>query len=219
MGKRVLIAPSLLSADFGCLSRSVESIGRIGGDFVHLDVMDGHFVPVITFGPKMVADIRGASSLPFDVHLMVSNPESCIEEFAEAGADYMTFHIEASVHANRLLARIRELGRHPGISLVPSTPVEALSEVLELADMILVMTVNPGFGGQKLIPACLHKVEALRNLKEKKGLGFLLEVDGGINRETVRQALDAGAEVIVAGSAVFESEDPAAEVAALRGQV
>jgi ribulose-phosphate 3-epimerase len=217
MGKRVLIAPSLLSADWGCLARSVRSIGELGGDIVHLDIMDGNFVPNITFGPKAVRDLRKESSLPFDVHLMVARPESCIESFAKAGADYITFHCEATVHVHRTLSVIRELGKHPGISLVPSTTVDALSEILELVDIVLVMTVNPGFGGQKMIPACLRKVESLRNLKEKRGFRFLIEVDGGINRETVRQAIDAGAEVIVAGSAVFESPDPREEIKALRG--
>ncbi len=218
MGKRVLIAPSLLSADWGCLARSVRSIGELGGDIVHLDIMDGNFVPNITFGPKAVRDLRKESSLPFDVHLMVARPESCIEQFAKAGADYITFHCEATVHVHRTLSVIRELGKHPGISLVPSTTVDALSEILDLVDIVLVMTVNPGFGGQKMIPACLRKVESLRNLKEKQGFGYLIEVDGGINRETVRQAIDAGAEVIVAGSAVFESPDPRAEIKALRGE-
>jgi ribulose-phosphate 3-epimerase len=218
MGKRVLVAPSLLSADFGRLAQSVESIKEMGGDMVHLDIMDGNFVPSLTFGPKVVADLRKASSLPFDVHLMVRNPESFVESFAEAGADYLTFHMEATVHVHRLLARIRELGKHPGVSIVPSTPVDALSEILELAEMILVMTVNPGFGGQKLIPGCLRKVEALRSLKEKRGFRYLIEVDGGIHRETVRQALDAGAEVIVAGSAVFESPNPREEIRVLRGE-
>lgn len=217
MGKRVLIAPSLLSADWGCLARSVRSIGELGGDIVHLDIMDGNFVPNITFGPKAVGDLRKESSLPFDVHLMVARPESCIESFAKAGADYITFHCEATVHVHRTLSVIRELGKHPGISLVPSTTVDALSEILELVDIVLVMTVNPGFGGQKMIPACLRKVESLRNLKEKRGFRYLIEVDGGINRETVRQAIDAGAEVIVAGSAVFESPDPREEIKALRG--
>jgi len=217
MGKRVLIAPSLLSADWGCLAQSVRSIGELGGDIVHLDIMDGNFVPNITFGAKAVRDLRKESSLPFDVHLMVARPESCIESFATAGADYITFHCEATVHVHRALSHIRELGKHPGISLVPSTTVDALSEILELVDIILVMTVNPGFGGQKLIPGCLRKVESLRNLKEKRGFRYLIEVDGGINRETVRQAIDAGAEVIVAGSAVFESPDPRAEIKALRG--
>jgi ribulose-phosphate 3-epimerase len=217
MGKRVLIAPSLLSADWGCLARSVRSIGELGGDIVHLDIMDGNFVPNITFGPKAVRDLRKESSLPFDVHLMVARPESCIESFAKAGADYITFHCEATVHVHRTLSVIRELGKHPGISLVPSTTVDALSEILELVDIVLVMTVNPGFGGQKMIPACLRKVESLRNLKEKRGFRYLIEVDGGINRETVRQAIDAGAEVIVAGSAVFESPDPREEIKALRG--
>jgi ribulose-phosphate 3-epimerase len=217
MGKRVLVAPSLLSADFGELARNVRLIQDMGADMVHLDIMDGHFVPNLTFGPKVVEDVRKVSTLPFDCHLMVERPELFIDSFTAAGADTITIHCEATVHLHRSLYRIRELGKRPGVSLVPSTPVNALYEVLEMVDTILVMTVNPGFGGQKIIPGCLRKVEALRTLKEKRGYGYLIEVDGGISRQTVRQALDAGAEVIVAGSAVFESPDPKAEIAALRG--
>jgi ribulose-phosphate 3-epimerase len=217
MARQVIVAPSLLSADFGELARGVREIEAIGGDFVHLDVMDGVFVPNITFGPKAVADLRPVSRLPFDVHLMITRPESFAETFCQAGADYVTFHLEATTHVHRLLAAIRGAGKHPGISIVPSTPAEALTEVLELVDIILVMTVNPGFGGQTIIPRCLRKVETLRGLKERGGYGYLIEVDGGINRETVRSALDAGAEVIVAGNAVFTAVDPKREVAALRG--
>ncbi len=217
MERRVIVAPSLLSADFGELAQGVRTIEEIGGDFVHLDVMDGAFVPNITFGPKAVSDLRPVSRLPFDVHLMIERPESFAETFCRAGADYVTFHLEATTHVHRLLAAIRGLGVHPGISIVPSTPAEALSEVLDLVDIILVMTVNPGFGGQQIIPRCLRKVETLRKLKDRDGHSYLIEVDGGINRDTVRSALDAGAEVIVAGNAVFTSLDPKGEVAALRG--
>jgi ribulose-phosphate 3-epimerase len=217
MQNRVLVAPSLLSADFGHLARGVRMIEEIGGDMVHLDVMDGGFVPNITFGSKAVEDLRGASRLPFDVHLMVDRPENHVEAFCRAGADSLTFHLEATTHVQRLLTAIRGLGKRPGIAIVPSTPAEALSEVLELVDMVLVMTVNPGFGGQKIIPRCLRKVETLRRMREREGYSFLIEVDGGINRDTIASALDAGAEVIVAGNAVFTSPDPRAEVTALRG--
>jgi ribulose-phosphate 3-epimerase len=218
MPRRVLIAPSVLSADFGELARATRSVGEMGGDFVHLDVMDGHFVPNLTFGPKVVADLRPLTTLPFDVHLMIERPDLWIDRFIDAGADVLTIHIEAAVHAQRTLASIRQRGRRPGVSIVPATPAEALSEVLDDADLVLVMTVNPGFGGQQLIPRTLRKVETLARMRADRGLGFLIEVDGGINRDTARSAIDAGADVIVAGSAVFEAPDPAREVAFLRGE-
>ncbi len=217
MAAKVLIAPSILSANFGALAEAVRAIVEMGGDMVHLDVMDGAFVPNITFGPKAVADLRPLTSLPFDAHLMIARPESLIDAFAEAGADIVTVHLEATTHLHRVLAAIRALGKRPGVSIVPSTPVEALGEVLPIVDVVLVMTVNPGFGGQEMIDRCLRKVERLRYLKEREGYGYLIEVDGGINRGTIRSALDAGAELIVAGSALFNSPDPKAEVAFLRG--
>jgi ribulose-phosphate 3-epimerase len=217
MEPRIFVAPSLLSADFGELAQGVRKIEEMGGDFVHLDVMDGCFVPNITFGPKTVADLRKVTRLPFDVHLMIVNPENHIDAFCGSGADFLTIHYEATVHVHRALAAIRNCGKRPGISIVPSTPVEILSEVLDLVDMVLVMTVNPGSGGQQMIPRCLRKVETLRKLKEAGGYRFLIEVDGGIHRETIRSALDAGAEVIVAGSAVFTSDDPKEEIEILRG--
>ncbi len=212
----VLIAPSILSADFGCLGEAVRTIERARGDWVHLDVMDGSFVPNLTFGPRMVADLRRHTGLPFDVHLMIVNPQSCFEEFARAGADHITFHYEAVVHVHRLITSIRSLGKKAGVSIVPSTPVSLLSEVLPLVDIVLVMTVNPGFGGQELIEGTLEKVRALREIKRKNGYGYWIEVDGGINRDTCRRVLQAGAEVLVAGSAVFNSENPEEEIRALR---
>ncbi len=216
--KRVLVAPSVLSADFGELARATRQVAEMGGDLVHLDVMDGHFVPNLTFGPKVVADLRKVSQLPFDVHLMIEEPERWIDSFCEAGADYLTVHLEATTHLQRVLAAIRACGRHPGVSIVPSTPAEALTEVLGEVDMVLVMTVNPGFGGQVLIPRTLQKVETLARWKREQSLGYMIEVDGGINADTIGEALRAGAEVIVAGHAVFTAEDPAREVAILRGQ-
>ena len=218
MPRRILIAPSVLSADFGELARACRAVEGMGGDFVHLDVMDGHFVPNLTFGPKAVADLRPVTGLPFDVHLMIERPEAWVDRFVDAGADWLTVHLEATVHAQRVLAEIRRRGGKAGISIVPATPVEALSEVLDDADLVLVMTVNPGFGGQQLIPRTLRKVEELARARAARRLGFLIEVDGGINRDTARSAVEAGADVIVAGSALFEAEDPAREVALLRGE-
>jgi len=212
----VRIAPSVLSANFGNLGEGVRQAERMNGDFVHLDVMDGCFVPNITFGPKAVRDLRPVTRLPFDVHLMICRPESFIDEFCEAGADYLTIHLEATTHANRVLTAIAEKGARPGIAIVPSTPAAALTEVLSMVSLVLVMTVNPGFGGQVMIHQCLRKVEALVQMRRDAGLDFLIEVDGGINRETIGEALNAGADVIVAGSALFSAKDPAGEVAFLR---
>ena len=186
-GRRVIISPSVLSADFGALADGVRQVEAMGGDFVHLDVMDGCFVPNITFGPKAVTDLRPVSKLPFDVHLMICRPESYVEVFCSAGADHVTIHFEATTHLNRVLTSIREAGKKPGIALVPSTPAEALSEVLPLVDIVLVMTVNPGFGGQQLIPQCLRKVRTLCRMREDAGLHFLIEVDGGMNRTDGRR--------------------------------
>ncbi len=214
--RRILIAPSVLSANFGALADGVRQAESMGGDLVHLDVMDGSFVPPITFGEKAVHDLRPLTRLPFDVHLMIRRPEHHVDEFCAAGADYLTVHFEATTHLHAVLSSIRERGRRPGIALVPSTPAEALSEVLPLVDIVLVMTVSPGFGGQELITRCLQKVKSLRRMRDESGLDYLIEVDGGINRSTIGAALEAGADVIVAGSALFGAGDPAAEVAFLR---
>jgi ribulose-phosphate 3-epimerase len=216
--RKVLIAPSVLSADFGSLAEAVRLVERSGGDFVHLDVMDGCFVPEITFGQKAVTDLRPVSRLTFDTHLMICHPENVIEEFCEAGTDYLTVHWEAATHVHRLLTAIRQKGRKAGLAIVPSTPAEAIVEVLPIVDLVLVMTVNPGFGGQELIPQCLRKVETLDGMRRAGGHQFLIEVDGGINRTTIKSALAAGADVIVAGTAIFGAEDPAKEVAFLRGK-
>jgi ribulose-phosphate 3-epimerase len=212
-----LVAPSLLAADFSAMGAAVESISRSGADWAHLDVMDGRFVPNLSFGPKMVADLRGCSTLPFDVHLMTVEPESLIAPFADAGADLITFHVEATVHAHRHCEAIRKLGRRPGISLVPSTPLSAIEELLAVVDQVLVMTVNPGFGGQSLLPSCLDKVRRLAAMRKRLGLGFLISVDGGIGRDTAALAIEAGADVLVMGSAFFGMPEPAREVAFVKG--
>jgi ribulose-phosphate 3-epimerase len=213
---KTLIAPSILSADFGYLADEVKRIEEGGGDWVHLDIMDGVFVPNLTFGPAMISSLRRHSRLPFDTHLMIVQPEKYISKFADAGSDIITIHYEASIHVHRMLSQIRKIGKKAGISIVPSTPAAILSEVLPDLDLILVMTVDPGFGGQQLIPQTLNKVTQLAEMRERGGYGYLIEVDGGINRETCKMAIEAGADVLVAGSAVFDSEDIGREINALK---
>jgi ribulose-phosphate 3-epimerase len=216
-GRAARIAPSILSANFGALADGVRLAETMGGDFVHIDVMDGCFVPPITFGAKAVADLRPVSRLPFDVHLMICRPENHVDSFCASGADYLTVHQEACTHLQGLLHAIAAKGKNPGVAIVPSTPVEAVVEVLPFAALVLVMTVNPGFGGQEMIGRCLRKVEALYNIRREEGLDFLIEVDGGINRATAADAVGAGADVLVAGSALFGAASAAAEVAFMRG--
>ena len=215
--KKHYYAPSILSADFSNVEAAVQRIHAAEADWIHLDVMDGHFVPNLTFGPKLVKDIRPYSSLPFDVHLMISEPEKYVEEFIEAGADYVTFHIEAAVHAHRVVQRIHAAGAKAGLSIVPSTPVSQLDSMLPFIDLILIMTVNPGFGGQELIPECLDKVRYLSRQAEAHGYEYLIEVDGGVNRRTVESVRAAGADVLVSGSAFFKADDPKEEVRAMKG--
>lgn len=201
--KNPLLAPSLLSADFSDLSKAIKLIEDKNGKVVHIDVMDGRFVPEITYGQPVIRSIRKLTDLPFDVHLMVEHPEEQIKSFAQAGADWITFHWESTVHVHRVIQQIHELGKKAGVAIVPSTPVSAISEILEYADIILVMTVNPGFGGQKLIPSCIEKVKELVLLREQKGYSFKISVDGGINNETLGLALDAGVDIFVSGSSFF----------------
>ena len=206
MGASFILAPSLLSADFSQLAGELAFIEANGGQWVHLDVMDGAFVPNLTFGAPVVRSLRSKSSLPFDVHLMVARPQDFVKAFAEAGADYFTFHIEAAVHAHRLITEIRAAGMKPGVSLVPSTPVHLLDEVLPFIDLVLVMTVNPGFGGQTMIPRCLEKITELYKRREKEHYHYMISVDGGINAETLPAAHNAGADIIVSGSSFFSGE-------------
>jgi ribulose-phosphate 3-epimerase len=211
-----LVAPSLLSADFSNIQESIRLIESSGADWVHLDVMDGVFVPNITFGPKFIADAKKHSNKIFDVHLMITQPERHIQEFISAGSDYLTFHIESCIHSHRLVQQIRDADVKPGISIVPSTPVSTIVELLPYIDQVLVMTVNPGFGGQSLIQSCVKKIEQLKMLREDLGLSFLIAVDGGVNEKTADDIIHAGADVLIAGSAFFSAPDTAAFVAALK---
>jgi ribulose-phosphate 3-epimerase len=213
---KVRIAPSILSADFGRLAEEIHMCEEGGADVIHLDVMDGRFVPNITFGEKVIASARKATKLPLDVHMMVLEPESYFESFAAAGATGMTIHVEAAPHLQRQLARIRELGCLAGAAVNPGTPLGGIREVAADLDLLLVMTVNPGFGGQEFIPASVAKVARARHILDETRSRAALEVDGGIARDTIEKVWRAGADTFVAGNAVFSARDPKAEIETLR---
>ena len=214
-----IIATSILSADFSNLAQQIR-LAEIGGaDWIHCDVMDGHFVPNITFGPMLVGAVRRVTKLPVDVHLMIKNPDKYLENFVSAGADYISVHFEEVVHLNRTVNKIKELGCKAGVVINPSTPVESVQDIAEYIDLLLIMTVNPGYGGQSFIPNSLRRIKEAVKLREELKAKFLIEVDGGISTETIVAARDAGAQVFVTGSSVFKSDNISAAVTELKNLI
>jgi ribulose-phosphate 3-epimerase len=212
----IQIAPSILSADFTDIGGALLKIESSGADLVQCAVMDGHFVPNLTFGPKMIKDLRARTKMRLDVHLMIETPEASVDQYIDAGANAVTFHFEACVHSHRLLTHIKSSKVDAGIAIVPSTPVHALSELARDVDIVLVMSVNPGFGGQKFIERSLEKIRQLCELREREGAHFKILVDGGVNRDTAPRIRQAGADVLISGNAFFSARDPREEVSALR---
>lgn len=204
---RKILAPSILTADFSNLSQQIRYLELGGADWIHCDVMDGQFVPNITFGPIVIESIRRVTKLPIDVHLMIRTPDAMLERFVKAGANYITVHQEEVIHLDRTLNRINELGVKAGVVLNPSTPINVLTEVLHLVDMVLIMSVNPGFGAQKFIPNSIKKIEQLSELREKLGLNFLIEIDGGIDKENIKRVSTAGCNVFVVGNSIFKNDN------------
>ena len=216
MRQPILVAPSILSADFARLGDEVAAVERAGADLLHIDVMDGHFVPNLTVGPPIVEALKKVTKLPLDVHLMITNADAFIPDFAEAGANYLTVHVEACPHLHRTIQSIKEHGVKAGVTLNPATPIHSIQDILPDVDLVLIMSVNPGFGGQRFIPSVLSKVTVARTMLDRIKSTALLEVDGGIKIDNVAQVVAAGATVLVAGSAVFSSRDYGATIAALR---
>ena len=216
MGHSIHIAPSILSADFARLAEEVAAVERAGADLIHVDVVDGHFVPNLTVGPPIVESLKKVTKLPLDVHLMITNADAFIPEFAEAGADYLTVHVEACPHLHRTIQSIKERGVKAGVTLNPATPISSLQEILGDVDLVLIMSVNPGFGGQTFIPSVLRKITEARTRLDQMKSHALLEVDGGIKVENTREIVAAGATVLVAGSAIFSQRDYTATITAMR---
>ena len=214
-----IIAPSILSADFSNLSQQIRLTEMGGADWIHCDVMDGHFVPNITIGPIIVKAARKSTKLPVDVHLMIEKPDNFLEAFAEAGANYITVHVEEVVHLNRTISRIKELGCKAGVVINPATPLDRIVDIAEYIDLLLIMTVNPGFGGQKFIPNSIRRIEEAVNLRTKLKANYLIEIDGGVNKETIVTAKKAGVDVFVAGSAIFDADNITAATAELKNLV
>ncbi|WP_342041710.1 ribulose-phosphate 3-epimerase [Bacillus sp. OTU2372] len=213
----VKIAPSILSADFSKLGEEIIAVDQAGADYIHIDVMDGHFVPNITIGPLIVEAVRPVTKLPLDVHLMIENPDHYIEAFAKAGANFITVHVESCRHLHRTIQNIKSFGVKAGVVLNPATPVESIQHIIGDIDMVLLMSVNPGFGGQTFIPEVLPKIRKVKEMAEQKGLSVEIEIDGGVNPETARQCIEAGATVLVAGSAVYNQKDYKQAISQLRG--
>lgn len=214
-----ILAPSILSADFTNLSQQIRLVEMAGADWIHCDVMDGHFVPNITFGPFIVEAVNRITNLPLDVHLMIENPELYVQDFIQAGADYITVHVEEVIHLNRLVNQIKELGAKAGVVINPSTPVQSIKDVAEYIDLLLIMTVNPGFGGQKFIPNSIRRIHEAVELREKFHAKFLIEVDGGINNQNIKAVSDAGADVFVTGASIFKADNVSAATTELKNLI
>lgn len=213
MPNSVKIAPSLLSADFSRLGADIEMVEKGGAEVIHYDVMDGHFVPNLTIGPLVLKDIRKCTKLPIDVHLMIENPDQYIPDFAKAGADWISVHVETCPHLHRTIQLIKELGKKAGVVLNPHTPLSSIDEILPEVDFVLIMSVNPGFGGQKLIPSCIDKIAKLKAILKARSLEHIfIEIDGGVKLDNLKTVIDAGTEVVVSGSGIFNTEDPIATI-------
>jgi len=214
-----LLAPSILSADFTNLAQQIRMAEIGGADWIHCDIMDGHFVPNITFGPSLVKAVRRVTKLPIDVHLMIEHPDKYLEDFIKAGASYVSVHVEEVIHLNRTINRIKELGVKAGVVINPGTPVSSIADVAEYIDLLLIMTVNPGFGGQKFIPNSIRRIKEAVTLRNEANANFLIEIDGGVNVETAKTAFEAGAEVFVAGSSIFKVDNISAATVEIKNVI